>query len=83
MKLYHATWSRRELEARTGRPEQIGGIRYMKVIDGRTTGVEAANCYEEGRARERSRRTLVSLQPGESRHYHLSIQFEAQETSIQ
>lgn len=55
MKLYHATWSRRELEARTGRLEQIGGIRYMKMIDGRTTGVEPANCYVEGRARERSR----------------------------
>jgi hypothetical protein len=37
-------------------------------------GIEPANCYVEGRAAEREKGTLDSLQPGESRTYQLSIE---------
>ncbi len=44
-------------------------------------GVEPANCHVEGRARERARKTLVTLQPGEKRSYQLSLHFETQEAT--
>lgn len=37
-------------------------------------GVEPANCYVEGRVKERERGTLVILKPGESRSYHLKLE---------
>ena len=37
-------------------------------------GIEPANCYVEGRAAERARGTLVTLEPGESRTYELSLE---------
>lgn len=40
MNLYGKHWSRRELEARTGRIEQIGGFRRVTANDGPETGVE-------------------------------------------
>jgi len=40
MNLYGKTWSRREIEARTGRLEQIGGVRRMMLIEGPEAGVE-------------------------------------------
>ncbi|MDZ7339520.1 MAG: aldose 1-epimerase family protein [candidate division KSB1 bacterium] len=39
-------------------------------------GIEPANCHVEGRAMERARGTLQSLQPGETRHYHLEVEVE-------
>jgi hypothetical protein len=36
-------------------------------------GYEPANCWVEGRAKERERGTLQYLQPGETREYHLEI----------
>ena len=36
-------------------------------------GMEPANCWVEGRAKERSRGTLQFLEPGETRTYHLEI----------
>jgi hypothetical protein len=40
MKLYGKDWTRRELEARVGRLEQIGGIRRFKLIEGTEAGGE-------------------------------------------
>ena len=40
MKLYGKNWSRRELEARVGRIEQVGGIRRMELTEGREKDVE-------------------------------------------
>jgi Domain of unknown function (DUF4432) len=40
MNLYGRQWSRRELEARLGRIEQIGGLRRVQSTEGRETGVE-------------------------------------------
>ncbi|WP_088833861.1 aldose 1-epimerase family protein [Paenibacillus tyrfis] len=40
MKLYGREWSRRELEARVGRIEQIAGIRRWVAAEGREAGVE-------------------------------------------
>ncbi len=40
MKLYGKNWTRRELEARVGRLEQIGGIRRFKLIEGAEAEVE-------------------------------------------
>ena len=40
MKLYRKEWSRRELEARIGRIEQIGGVRRMILTEGKEAGVE-------------------------------------------
>ncbi len=37
-------------------------------------GIEPANCYVEGRAVERARGTLVTLEPGESRTYELTLE---------
>jgi len=40
MKLYGKNWTRRELEARVGRLEQMGGIRRFKLMEGTEAGVE-------------------------------------------
>jgi hypothetical protein len=40
MYLYNRQWTRRELEARTGRLEQIGGIRRFALSEGLERGVE-------------------------------------------
>jgi galactose mutarotase-like enzyme len=40
MQLYERAWTRRELEARVGRIEQIGGIRRLRLAEGPETGVE-------------------------------------------
>ncbi len=40
MKLYGRTWTRRELEARVGRLEQIAGIRRLELTEGPERGVE-------------------------------------------
>ena len=40
MKLYGKSWTRRELEARIGRLEQVGGIRRLKLTEGHEAGVE-------------------------------------------
>lgn len=40
MQLYQQSWTRRELEARVGRIEQIGGLRRMRLAEGPETGVE-------------------------------------------
>ncbi|MCU6795535.1 aldose 1-epimerase family protein [Paenibacillus sp. WQ 127069] len=40
MILYGKSWSRRELEARVGKIEQIAGIKRFKGIEGNETGVE-------------------------------------------
>ena len=37
-------------------------------------GLEPANCWVEGRAKERERGTLQFLEPGESRCYHLKVE---------
>jgi hypothetical protein len=37
-------------------------------------GIEPANCYVEGRAKERERGTLVTLAPGESLNYELQLE---------
>jgi hypothetical protein len=37
-------------------------------------GIEPANCHVEGRAAERARGTLVTLEPGEARTYELSLE---------
>jgi galactose mutarotase-like enzyme len=37
-------------------------------------GIEPANCYVEGRAKERERGTLVTLEPGESLSYELKLE---------
>lgn len=46
----------------------------MMGYGGYVLGLEPANCWpSDGRAGERARGTLVTLQPGESREYHLEI----------
>ncbi len=40
-------------------------------------GIEPANCYVEGRSKERAEGTLEILQPGESRKYQLSFEIAA------
>jgi len=40
MQLYGRKWTRRQLEARVGRLEQIGGVRRFRWIEGPETGVE-------------------------------------------
>lgn len=40
MQLYQRNWTRRELEARVGRIEQIGGIRRLHLAEGPEKGVE-------------------------------------------
>jgi Domain of unknown function (DUF4432) len=40
MKLYGKEWTRRDLERRVGRIEQIGGIRRMQFSEGKEAGVE-------------------------------------------
>ena len=40
MKLYGKEWTRRDLEARVGRIEQIGGIRRVQGTEGREAGVD-------------------------------------------
>jgi len=40
MQLYNRTWTRRELEARVGRLEQIGGVRRYQLSEGLEAGVE-------------------------------------------
>lgn len=40
MQLYNRTWTRRQLEARVGRLEQIGGIRRLQLTEGGEAGVE-------------------------------------------
>jgi hypothetical protein len=42
-------------------------------------GVEPSNCYVEGRAAERERGTLVTLEPGESRQYDLALELSTTE----
>jgi len=37
-------------------------------------GIEPANCYVEGRAKERERETLVNLEPGTSLDYELKLE---------
>jgi hypothetical protein len=37
-------------------------------------GIEPANCHVEGRAAERRRGALVTLEPGETRAYHLELE---------
>ena len=46
-----------------------------KMMDEGTyvVGMEPANCWVEGRAKERERGTLQFLKPGETREYHLEI----------
>lgn len=40
MQLYQQAWTRRELEARVGRIEQIGGLRRLRLDEGPEAGVE-------------------------------------------
>ena len=40
MQLYQKAWTRRELEARVGRIEQIGGLRRLRLAEGPESGVE-------------------------------------------
>lgn len=40
MKLYGQSYTRRELEARVGRVEQVGGVRRMECLEGMEKGVE-------------------------------------------
>jgi galactose mutarotase-like enzyme len=40
MQLYQRPWTRRELEARVGRIEQIGGVRRLRLAEGPEDGVE-------------------------------------------
>lgn len=40
MELYGRKWTRRELEARVGRIEQIGGVRRFRLVEGLEDGVE-------------------------------------------
>jgi len=46
-------------------------------------GMEPANCWVEGRAKERERGTLQFLKPGESREYHLEIGVLASKDEIE
>lgn len=40
MRLYGKTWTRRDLEARVGRMSQLGGVRRMRLADGKEADVE-------------------------------------------
>lgn len=40
MRLYNREWTRRELEARIGRIEQIGGVRRVQLTEGAESGVD-------------------------------------------
>ncbi len=40
MQLYGRTWTKREIEARVGRMEQIGGVRRMQLTEGPEAGTE-------------------------------------------
>lgn len=40
MQLYNRTWARREIEARVGRLEQIGGVRRTQLSEGLESGVD-------------------------------------------
>jgi hypothetical protein len=40
MQIYGRTWTRREIEARAGRLEQIGGLRRLRLTEGLEEGVE-------------------------------------------
>ena len=40
MRLYEKDWTRRALEARVGRIEQIGGLRRVQSTEGPESGVE-------------------------------------------
>jgi hypothetical protein len=46
-------------------------------------GMEPANCWVEGRAKERERGTLQFLKPGEAREYHLELGVLASQEDIQ
>lgn len=46
-------------------------------------GLEPANCWVEGRAKERERGTLQTLKPGETRQYHLEIGVISSQDEIQ
>ena len=46
-------------------------------------GLEPSNCYDEGRAAERARGSLVELAPGEQRSYHMEIGVLDSEESIE
>ncbi|MBN2011310.1 aldose 1-epimerase family protein [candidate division KSB1 bacterium] len=37
-------------------------------------GIEPANCHVEGRVAERNNKTLIMLEPGESKHYYLELE---------
>ncbi len=37
-------------------------------------GIEPANCYVEGRAKERERKTLIYIEPGQSLNYQLTLE---------
>ena len=41
-------------------------------------GIEPANCYVEGRSKERREGTLETLEPGESRTFHLSLEVKSE-----
>ncbi|MDZ7264464.1 MAG: aldose 1-epimerase family protein [candidate division KSB1 bacterium] len=41
-------------------------------------GIEPANCHVAGRARERERGTLVTLQPGDSLEYDLKLEIQSE-----
>ncbi len=45
-------------------------------------GIEPANCYVEGRAVERARGTLVTLEPGETRRYDLRLELFTSEAGM-
>lgn len=40
-------------------------------------GIEPANCYVEGRAKERQRKTLTYIEPGQSLSYELTLEISA------
>lgn len=45
-------------------------------------GIEPANCYVEGRSKERDSGTLVTLEPGEIRRYELTIEVAASQQDL-
>ena len=46
-------------------------------------GMEPANCWVEGRVKERQLGTLQTLKPGETREYHLEIGVLSSQAEIQ
>ncbi len=44
MRLYDREWTRREIEARVGRIEQVGGVRRLQLTEGPEAGVELIRC---------------------------------------